>query len=103
MLQSSPAWQGRIKAAHTILRELRAAKQLAFQPERYKDFTTPTLLILGGDSPPPFKAAIDELHAVIPGNQVVVLPGQRHAAMDTGPALFTAEVIRFLGAQKVTS
>ena len=98
MLQSSPAWQGRVKAAHTIIREIRAAKQLAVQPERYKDFTVPTLLILGGDSPPPFKAAIDELHAAIPGSQVAVLPGQRHAAMDTGTALFTAEVIRFLSA-----
>ncbi len=95
-LQSSPAWQGRIKAARTIVRELRAAKQYAFQPERYKTFATPTLLILGGDSPPPFKAAIDELHAAIPGSQIVVLPGQRHTAMDTGPALFTTEVIRFL-------
>lgn len=98
-LQSSPAWQGRIKVAHTIVRELRAAKQYAFQPERYETFTTPTLLILGGDSPPPFKAAIDEVHAGIPGSQIAVLPGQRHAAMDTGTALFTTEVIRFLSAR----
>ncbi len=92
-------WQGRIKAAHTIVRELRAAEQYAFKPERYKTFTTPTLLILGGDSPPLFKAAIDELHAGIPGSQIAVLPGQRHAAMDTGTALFTTEVIRFLSAR----
>ena len=98
-LQSFPAWQGRIKAAHTIVRELRAAKQYAFQPERYKTFATPTLLILGGDSPPPFKAAVDELHAAIPSSRVTVLPGQRHAAMDTGTALFTTEVIRFLSAR----
>jgi pimeloyl-ACP methyl ester carboxylesterase len=98
LLQSSPAWQGRIKAAHTIVREIRAASELAVRPERYENFTTPTLLILGGDSPPPFKAAIDELHAAIPGSQIAVLPGQRHAAMDTGTAIFTAEVIRFLSA-----
>lgn len=98
MLRSSPAWLGRIKAAHTIIREIRAAKQYAFQPERYKDFTTPTLLILGGDSPPPFKAAIDELHAALPDSRIAVLPGQRHAAMDTGPAIFATEVMGFLGA-----
>ena len=98
MLQSSPAWQGRIKEVNTIVREIRAAKQLAVQPERYKTFTTPTLLILGGDSPAPFKAAIYELHAAIPGSQVAVLLGQRHAAMDTGTALFTTEVIRYLSA-----
>jgi hypothetical protein len=28
---------------------------------------------------------------------VVVMPGQRHAAMDTGTELFLAEVLRFLG------
>jgi pimeloyl-ACP methyl ester carboxylesterase len=98
VLQSSPAWQGRIKAAHTIVREILAAKQLGVQPERLKDFATPTLLLLGGDSPPPFKAAIDELHDAIPKSRIAVLPGQRHAAMDTGPEIFTSEVIGFLSA-----
>jgi|SRR5713226_4461038 len=98
MLQSSPAWQGRIKAAHTIVREIRAARQLTFQPERYRDFTTLNLLLLGGDSPPPFKAAIDELLAALPNSRIAVLPGQRHAAMDTGPEIFTTEVIGFLSA-----
>jgi pimeloyl-ACP methyl ester carboxylesterase len=97
-LQSAPAWQGRIKAAHTIVREIRSAKQYALRPERFKAFTTPTLLLLGGDSPPPFKAAIDELHAALPNSRIAVLPGQRHAAMDTGPAIFTTEVIAFLTA-----
>lgn len=96
LLQSSPAWQGRIKAAHTIVREIRAAKHHRVQPDRLKDFSTPTLLLLGGDSPPPFRAAIDELHDALPNSRIAVLPGQRHAAMDTGPEIFTTEVIGFL-------
>lgn len=96
MLRSSPAWQGRIQAAQTIVRETRATKQYKFEPERYVDFTTPTLLLLGGDSPPPFKAAMDEVQAALASSRIAVLPGQRHAAMDTAPQLFTSEVIRFL-------
>jgi pimeloyl-ACP methyl ester carboxylesterase len=98
ILRSSPAWLGRIKAAHTVVREIQAAKQYAFQPERYADFRTPTLLLLGGDSPPPFRAAIDEVHAALLNSRIAVLPGQRHAAMDTGPTIFTTEVIGFLTA-----
>ena len=36
------------------------------------------------------------LEAALPDARVVVLPGQRHVAMDTAPALFTAEVMNFL-------
>ena len=32
--------------------------------------------------------------------RVAVMPGQRHAAMDTGTELFTAEVLGFLDADE---
>ena len=58
----------------------------------------PTLSLQGGDSPDPFKAAGEALRAALPDCRVVVMPGQRHAAMDTGTDLFTAEVLSFLDA-----
>jgi len=96
LFQASPAFPARVAAAHTLPRELRAHEAYRFEPERFKNLNVPTLLLLGGDSPPFFKAAIDALHAALPNNHVVVLPGQQHIAIDTAPDLFAQEVLEFL-------
>ena len=96
ILRSAPAWPGRIKAAHTILREIQAAYDQKFEPEPYENFTTPTLLLLGSESPDVFRTSMAMLRSALPNSQIAVLPGQRHAAMDTGPEIFTREVIRFV-------
>jgi pimeloyl-ACP methyl ester carboxylesterase len=95
-LRASPVWQARVAAAHTLARELRAEKDYVFRPERFANFRTPTLLLLGGDSPPYFKAATETVAAALPNGQVVVLPGQQHIAMNTAPELFLRGLIRFL-------
>jgi pimeloyl-ACP methyl ester carboxylesterase len=55
------------------------------------------MYLQGGDSPEPFRLAGEALAAALPDCRVVVMPGQRHAAMDTGTELFLAEVLSFLG------
>lgn len=96
-LRASPSWQGRVAAAHTIPRELLQTNGLySFNPKRFKDLKTPTLLLLGGASPAFFGAAIEALHAALPDNRVVILPGQQHAAMNTAPELFVRDVLQFL-------
>ncbi|HEY6635064.1 MAG TPA: alpha/beta hydrolase, partial [Acidimicrobiia bacterium] len=62
----------------------------------FTDLRTPTLLLLGGDSPELFRQATEVVHEAIAGSRVVVLPGQQHIAMDTNPELFLAEVMGFL-------
>ncbi|HVW18068.1 MAG TPA: alpha/beta fold hydrolase, partial [Solirubrobacteraceae bacterium] len=52
--RSLPGWDDRVAAAHTVVREIHAHAEYRFEPERWRDFTTPTLLLLGGDSPPLF-------------------------------------------------
>jgi pimeloyl-ACP methyl ester carboxylesterase len=96
MLRSAPSWQARIAAAHTILREMRGSNEYVFEPAKFNNLATPTLLLLGGDSPAFFKAAIEAVHAALPNSQVVVMPGQQHTAMNTAPELFTREVLQFL-------
>ena len=93
-----PVWKVRVTLAPTIARELAQDRIYRFRPERFTAFTIPTLLLLGGDSPPLFRQAIDLLHASLPGSRVVVMPGQRHVAMDSVPELFVAEVRGFLEA-----
>ena len=66
------------------------------QPRRFQKLYVPTLLLAGGDSPDPFKASGEALRCRSLTCRVVVKPGQRHAAMDTGRGLFTAAVLNFL-------
>jgi pimeloyl-ACP methyl ester carboxylesterase len=97
-LRSLPAWQERVKAAHTVPRELRADEAYRFDPERFGYLGVPTLLLSGGDSPAFLQAADRAVDETLPNCRIVVMPGQGHAAMDTGTDLFTTEVVRFLTA-----
>jgi pimeloyl-ACP methyl ester carboxylesterase len=96
LMKAAPAWKSRVVAAHTIVRELRAHSGYTFDAARFRDVRTPTLLLLGGASPPLVKAATDRVHQAVPSSRVVVLPDQQHVAMDTAPGLFTSEVVKFL-------
>lgn len=91
-----PMWQVRISLAHTIPREMVLDRHYRFEPDRFADLQVPTLLLLGGDSPPLFQQAIDVLRGAIPDVEVAVLPGQQHVAMDTAPELLAGEVLGFL-------
>ncbi|HEY7346691.1 MAG TPA: alpha/beta hydrolase [Ktedonobacterales bacterium] len=91
-----PVWPGRVAAAHTIPRELRQIQGYRFQPERFSALKTPTLLLLGGDSPYYMKDAVAALHNTLPNSQVVTMPGQQHNAISAVPDLFAREVLRFL-------
>ena len=92
-----PVWKERITLAPTIPRELTVDRSYQFRPERFAGFSIPTLLLVGGDSPPVFRQATDLLAGTLPDRRVAVMAAQRHVAMDTAPELFLAEVDRFLG------
>ena len=98
LLRSLPAWEARLDAADTLPREERTSREYVFDQSRFRDLNVPTLYLQGGDSPDAFKAAGEAVRAALPDCRVVVMPGQRHAAMDTGTDLFTSEVLGFLEA-----
>lgn len=95
-LRALPNWPGRVAAAHTIPRELRGSEEYRFKGSRFAGFDTPTLLLVGGDSPAHFRDAVKAVHAAIPSAHVAVLEGQQHAAMNTAPQLFLRQVVDFL-------
>ncbi len=96
LLRSSPAWQARLAAVDTLPREVRALEQYAFDPDRFRDLQTPTLLLLGGESPPFVKNAVETVAAALPHSRIAVLPGQKQVAMYTAPDLFLQAVSAFL-------
>ena len=93
-----PIWKVRVQLAPTIPRELVVDRGYRFQPERFASFAIPTLLLVGGDSPPAFRQATDAIAAALADVRVAVMAGQRHVAMDSAPELFLAEVGKFLSA-----
>ena len=95
LLRSLPMWPGRVASAHTISRECRVQETLHFSPEDWARLKVPVRLLLGGDSPAFFGAAVESVQASLPHSDVVVLPGQQHAAIDTAPDLFVREVRAF--------
>jgi pimeloyl-ACP methyl ester carboxylesterase len=52
VMRTAPTWAGRVAAAHTIPREMGLDDDYAFVPARFPEVRVPTLLLLGGDSPP---------------------------------------------------
>jgi pimeloyl-ACP methyl ester carboxylesterase len=94
-MRAAAAWEARLAAAHTIPRELRTARDLGFTPSRFQRCEIPTLLLQGGDSPDAFKSGTAAVHGALPDARTVVMPGQRHTAMDTATELFASEVLAF--------
>jgi pimeloyl-ACP methyl ester carboxylesterase len=96
LFRSLPAWPMRVSAAHTLPRELRAQDEYHFRAERFEKLETPTMFLVGGESPVFVRSAMETVSAALPNSRVVVLPGQQHIAMDTAPDLFVREVVAFL-------
>ena len=91
-----PVWKVRVQLAPTISRELAIDRKYVFEPAKFSGLHVPTLLLLGGDSPPLFQQAMKRLGPALPNSRVAILPGQQHIAMDTAPDLFIKEVTQFL-------
>lgn len=90
-------WGAKVAAAATIPRELRAAQKWNPITKDYQEFTTPTLLLLGSESPEWAKQATKDATALIRDSRTVILQGQGHIATATAPELLGAEVAAFLG------
>lgn len=94
--RSLPNWPDRLATAHTLVREGEAVRGYHFDHAAFRSFNVPTLLILGGDSVPLHHTAARELQRTLPHNELVVLDGQQHDAIDTDSERFAATVLRFL-------
>ena len=99
-MRALPDWTKQVRAVHTVLRELDAMARYELRPERFRAWSIPTLLLLGGESPPVYRAGIERMQAILPGSTIAVLEGQGHMAMKTAPKLFVREILEFLKEDK---
>jgi pimeloyl-ACP methyl ester carboxylesterase len=93
--RSLPSWQGRVAAAHTVVRETRAEEAYRFDPARFTGFRVPTLLLRGSESPPWLLADTDRVAAALPAATVVPLIGHGHVAMLSAPQLVVDLILGF--------
>lgn len=94
--RSTPTWQKMVDAAHLLPRELRAVAAYEFDPGRFADMTTPTLLTVGGESPPFFRDAVEAVHDALPQSRIAIFDGHAHEPMNTAPDRFVDEVLAFM-------
>jgi pimeloyl-ACP methyl ester carboxylesterase len=94
--RAAPSWPGRVAAAHTITRELRAEGQATLDPQSAAKITVPVLLLVGEQSSDPAKAQVEAVAAVLPDARIEVLTGQEHVADILVPKTFSEHVMAFL-------
>jgi pimeloyl-ACP methyl ester carboxylesterase len=95
-MKASPVWPGRVAAAHTIMREIRAEESYLPEPEDFAGVTAPTLLLLGSESPEWAVRGTEVARSVLSNSRVETLEGHGHVAIVTAPELVTEAVTRFL-------
>ena len=96
VMRSDPAWPARLAAAHTVAREIRFQTGYRLDMQKLQTMRTPTLLLLGEDSPSFFHEATKQLHVGLPDNRIYKFHGQQHVAMDMIPDEFVRVVVEFL-------
>jgi pimeloyl-ACP methyl ester carboxylesterase len=95
--RADPVWPERVRAAHTIPRELRAEEAAAAAGlDALGRVQQPVLQVLGGDSRTVFAEATAALDDRLTDGRVVVIPGARHAAHHTHPDALVEAVSSFL-------
>jgi pimeloyl-ACP methyl ester carboxylesterase len=88
--------RGRVAAAHTIPRELRALNDYGTDFERFAAIDVPVLLIAGELTERRRREMFERLAPTLQHARLVILPGQRHAADQTAPHLLAGALRDFL-------
>lgn len=97
-VMSQPSWPGRVSAAGTVPREMRAEAALAsaVDADVAATITVPTLMLLGADSLDWIRADTESVAEALPDARVAVLEGQEHLADVLAPELVARHLRAFL-------
>lgn len=97
-MKTSPAWQAFIPGTRFLLREQQSLAAWQADPERLRSLEAPTLLMVGGATPPEHhhRGYVPLLRDALPNLQVKEIPGQEHFAHRQAPEPFSQAVLDFL-------
>ena len=97
-LKRGPVWPYVLEMASTIPHDARIQRDLGDALEPLGDARVPTLVLIGGASPPRMRDGSLAIAAALPDRRIVTLAGQGHRAMLEAPEPFSAVVDAFLTA-----
>jgi pimeloyl-ACP methyl ester carboxylesterase len=91
-LAGGPGWARLLAVAGAIPNDW-ALWQQTFAAENVRDLRTPTLMLMGSESPLWLRQGTEAILAALPNARLVVFEGQGHSAMITAPQAFAQAVI----------
>jgi pimeloyl-ACP methyl ester carboxylesterase len=91
-MRQSPVWAGALRNVRGIPAEVESYSTYRFDPAEFRDFATPTVLLLGSASGPVMRRWMEGLQAALPCSRMMLLEGQGHGAMREAPELFARTV-----------
>lgn len=95
-VRSAPMWQEYVEGFPALLPKYGAIPDYEFDPARFADLTTPTVLLSGTESGHWAEETTEALDDVLPNSRVVTFDGHGHAAMLTAPDRFIDEIRTFI-------
>lgn len=97
-LKTLPEWEPMVALAPICVREWDAILDADLSVERYRELSTPTLLLAGSENLDHPSMATEPLSASLPDGRTAMLEGHGHQAHRTDPTLVADEVRSFLAA-----
>jgi pimeloyl-ACP methyl ester carboxylesterase len=88
-------WQEYVERFPILLPKYGQIPEYEFDPARFTDLTTPTLLLTGTESGQWAKESTEALDDALPNSRVVTFDGHGHCAMFTAPDRFLDELLAF--------
>lgn len=95
-LKTLPEWEEMVALAPICVREWDAILDARLSVDRYRELSTPTLLLAGGENLDHPSMATEALSATLPDVRTAVLDGHGHTAHRADPILVADEVRAFL-------
>jgi pimeloyl-ACP methyl ester carboxylesterase len=95
--KAAPSWPGRVAAAHTITREIRAEQEARLDLELAAAIRVPVVLVTGQRSADPARAGIEAVAEALPSARIVELEDEEHVADVLTPETFAERLISWLG------
>jgi len=95
-VRSASTWRDHVERFPTLLPKYGMIPEYEFEPDRFADLATPTVLLTGTESGGWANDVTVALDDVLPNSRVVTFDGQGHAAMLTAPGRFTEAVLAFV-------
>jgi pimeloyl-ACP methyl ester carboxylesterase len=91
-MRGSPVWAAAMRNVKSIPAEVDSYAAYRFDPAEFRNFTTPTVLLLGSNSGHVMQHWVETFHAALPMSRIMMLEGQGHGAMLEAPELFVRTV-----------